>query len=247
MTANHRPLEEGDIELIERIRATPCLYDSKNPDFRLVYKKEQQWQTVAEGLDMSHWEARKRWTVLRDRYARELKQLLLHPDSMEYGKNEFFHRMDFLRNFVKKRSVRKKCYSSSHSDDTVKNPLGEEGEEDELDSIRPIKIFKVDGSVSNSFESDDNHDQQHHSTSLHGQPSLQQIHKTYIIDDSQDSTTTGRYSYIEQETTDIIGHEHEADSSQHLGEQEYHEYVEGNLKKVGRGRVIDILIVRNGF
>lgn len=215
MTANHRPLEEGDIELIERIRASPCLYDIKNPDFRLVYKKEQQWQTIAEGLAMSHWEARKRWTVLRDRYARELKQLLLHPDSMQYGKNEFFHRMDFLRSHVKKRSLRKRCYNSLSN---VKTRTQLKEEDDEESMVRPIKIFKVDSNFS-SFNSNERVNQQQR--------------KSYIIDDSQDSTTTGRFTYIEQEDNDIIEPDHEGDSSQQLedhcvAEQEYNNFVEGN-------------------
>lgn len=106
MTANHRALDEADIRLIEQVQGTPGLYDSRSPDFRLANKKEQQWDQVAEMLGMTQWEARKRWTCLRDRYVRELKQMVLHPGRSKYGRNDFFRRMDFLRAFVKKRKQR---------------------------------------------------------------------------------------------------------------------------------------------
>ncbi|XP_037812106.1 transcription factor Adf-1 [Lucilia sericata] len=197
MTSNHRPLEEGDIELIDRVRASPCLYNTKDPNFRLIYKKEQEWQAVADGLAMTHWEARKRWTVLRDRYARELKQLILHPDSTEYGKNDFFLRMDFIRNYVKKREVKRK-----------------------RDKARPVKLYKVESDGSN-YETDYNQ--------------MSQTEKSYIIDDSQDGSSTGKYSYVEQLSQDHMEvapeHQHaneiqEEEPDEHCGEQEYHDYVE---------------------
>ncbi|XP_005175564.2 uncharacterized protein LOC101901168 isoform X1 [Musca domestica] len=109
MTANHRPrpLDEIDIDLIESIKLSPCLYDNRHPDFRLVYKKDLQWSRVGANVGMSSLEARKRWTVLRDRYARELKQMNLNPKDKSFAKNDFFCRMDFLRRFIKKRQVRK--------------------------------------------------------------------------------------------------------------------------------------------
>ncbi|XP_023306512.2 uncharacterized protein LOC111688260 [Lucilia cuprina] len=210
MTSNHRPLEEGDIELIDRVRASPCLYNTKDPNFRLIYKKEQEWQAVADGLAMTHWEARKRWTVLRDRYARELKQLILHPDSTEYGKNDFFLRMDFIRNYVKKREVkRKRCNSQG-----VKPK--------ETDKARPVKLYKAESDGSN-YETD----------------YMSQTEKNYILDDSQDASSTGKYSYVEQlsqndmEVNEEVPSEHqqanqiqEEEQEEHCGEQEYHDYVE---------------------
>ncbi|KAM7344987.1 hinge1 [Cochliomyia hominivorax] len=206
MTANHRPLEECDIELIDRVRASPCLYNTKDPNFRLVHKKEEEWQAIADSLVMSPWEARKRWTVLRDRYARELKQLILHPESTEYGKNDFFLRMDFIRNFVKKREVRRKRYNSR----------GIEIKED--DKPRPVKMYKVGSEASNS-ETDETHN-------------TMQKQKTYIIDDSQDSST-GKFSYVEQLSQGPNGHAEEGEQNVSVnpmedqgGEQEYHDYVE---------------------
>ncbi|XP_065369550.1 uncharacterized protein hng1 [Calliphora vicina] len=201
MTSNHRPLEEGDIELIDRVRASPCLYDTKDPNFRLIYKKEQEWQAVADGLAMSHWEARKRWTVLRDRYARELKQLIMHPDSTEYGNNDFFLRMNFIRNYVKKREVkRKRCNSQGVQIKDEEKP-------------RPIKLYKFD-SDGNNFESDDNQ-------------LSQTTEKSYIIDDSQ-VLTTGKFSYVEQLSQDHIEEQPENlnQIEEHCGEHEYHDYVE---------------------
>lgn len=203
MTANHRPLEEGDIELIDRVRATPCLYDTKDPNFRFVYKKEHEWQSIAEGLDMTHWEARKRWTVLRDRYARELKQLILHPDSTEYGKNDFFLRMDFIRSFVKKREAKRKRGSSRG--EGIKNE----------EKPRPIKLYKVKCNNSSSFESDGNDTSQHE--------------KSYITDDSQDLSNR-KYSYIEhisQESVEQRSHHEVVDIDEQEDEQDYHDYVEG--------------------
>lgn len=209
MTANHRPLEEGDIELIDRVRASPCLYDTKDPNFRLVYKKEEEWQTIADSLAMSPWEARKRWTVLRDRYARELKQLLLHPESTEYGKNDFFLRMDFIRNFVKKREVKRKRNNSENAE-KIRN-----------EKPRHIKIYKVTGAAETSNSETD---EKHFPGPI--------AHKTYVIDDSQDSSI-GKYSYMEQISQEPPEHGvQQHDDTSHLEEQtgeqdEYNDYVEG--------------------
>ncbi|KAH8279430.1 hypothetical protein KR026_009574 [Drosophila bipectinata] len=106
MSSNHRPLDESDILLIRTIRDTPSLYDPQLPSFRLSQRKEEDWAKVAEVLNISIMDARRRWTCLRDRYSRELKQKRLHP-SGEFGHNDFFRKMDFLRSFVRKRRERR--------------------------------------------------------------------------------------------------------------------------------------------
>lgn len=182
MTANHRPMEEGDIELIDRVRATPCLYDTKDPNFRLVYKKEQEWQAIAEGLAMTHWEARKRWTVLRDRYARELKQLILHPDSTEYGKNDFFLRMDFIRGFVKKRDVkRKRCKESRKKE-----------------KPRPMKLFKVDCDAS-SIDSDNQISVSGKSYIIDNSQDLSSGKYSYVEQLSQDPIEQEEHQHVEEQ------------------------------------------------
>ncbi|XP_075167792.1 hinge1 [Haematobia irritans] len=108
MAINHRPLDELDAQLIELIKSSPCIYDPQNIDFRFVQKKDLQWVKVSQALDMSDADARKRWTILRDRYSRELKLMSLHPRSQDLGRSEFFHKMDFLRRFVKRRRSRSK-------------------------------------------------------------------------------------------------------------------------------------------
>ncbi|XP_011192365.1 uncharacterized protein Adf1_51 [Zeugodacus cucurbitae] len=104
----HRALEDSDMALIERVKTTPSLYDPRNLDFRLAYRKEQEWEVVGTMIGMTATEARRRWTCLRDRYSRELKQLRLHPDKNEYGNSPFFRQMDFLRKFVRKRRNRRR-------------------------------------------------------------------------------------------------------------------------------------------
>ncbi|EDW60999.1 uncharacterized protein hng1 [Drosophila virilis] len=111
MSAHHRPLDDSDVALIHTIRSTPSLYDHRHGDFRLSQRKEEDWAKVAETLNISSPDARRRWTCLRDRYSRELKQMRLHPNS-EFGHNDFFRQMDFLREFVRKRRER------SRRDDT---------------------------------------------------------------------------------------------------------------------------------
>lgn len=106
MSSNHRPLDESDILLIRTIRETPSLYDPQLPSFRLSQRKEEDWAKVADVLNISTTDARRRWTCLRDRYSRELKQKRLHP-SGEFGHNDFFRKMDFLRDFVRKRRERR--------------------------------------------------------------------------------------------------------------------------------------------
>ncbi|XP_020713516.1 uncharacterized protein LOC101461013 isoform X2 [Ceratitis capitata] len=104
----HRALEDSDLALISRVKVTPSLYDPRNPDFRLAYRKEQEWEIVGSMVGMTASEARRRWTCLRDRYSRELKQLRLHPEKNEYGNNPFFRQMDFLRRYVRKRRNRRR-------------------------------------------------------------------------------------------------------------------------------------------
>ncbi|XP_016958829.1 uncharacterized protein LOC108030447 [Drosophila biarmipes] len=106
MSYNHRPLDDSDILLIQTIRETPSLYDTQLPTFRLSQRKEEDWARVADVLNISITDARRRWTCLRDRYSRELKQKRLHP-SGEFGRNDFFRKMDFLRSFVRKRRERR--------------------------------------------------------------------------------------------------------------------------------------------
>ncbi|XP_039481113.1 uncharacterized protein LOC120445057 isoform X1 [Drosophila santomea] len=106
MSSNHRPLDDSDILLIQTIRDTPSLYDPQLPSFRLSQRKEEDWAKVADLLNISISDARRRWTCLRDRYSRELKQKRLHP-SGEFGHNDFFRKMDFLREFVRKRRERR--------------------------------------------------------------------------------------------------------------------------------------------
>ncbi|XP_016990453.1 uncharacterized protein LOC108052553 [Drosophila rhopaloa] len=106
MSSNHRPLDDSDILLIQTIRETPSLYDPQLPSFRLSQRKEEDWARVADVLNISTMDARRRWTCLRDRYSRELKQKRLHP-SGEFGHNDFFRKMDFLRDFVRKRRERR--------------------------------------------------------------------------------------------------------------------------------------------
>ncbi|EDW09973.1 uncharacterized protein LOC6580178 [Drosophila mojavensis] len=118
MSAHHRPLDESDVMLIRTIRSTPSLYDHRHGDFRLSQRKEEDWAKVAKTLNISSPDARRRWTCLRDRYSRELKQMRLHPSS-EFGRNEFFRQMDFLREFVRKRRERRR----REDDDTPTNWL----------------------------------------------------------------------------------------------------------------------------
>ncbi|KAH8299603.1 hypothetical protein KR044_003437 [Drosophila immigrans] len=128
MSAHHRPLDESDVQLIRTIRSTPSLYDHRHGDFRLSQRKEEDWAKVAEALNISSPDARRRWTCLRDRYSRELKQMRLHPTS-EFGRNEFFRQMDFLREFVRKRRER------SRRDDTPTSWLKTE--------VRATKLMKL--------------------------------------------------------------------------------------------------------
>ncbi|XP_030375121.1 uncharacterized protein LOC115624537 [Scaptodrosophila lebanonensis] len=129
MSASHKPLEENDITLINKVQETPSLYDHRHADFRM-HRKEEEWSRVANSLNISVADAKRRWTCLRDRYSRELKQMRLHPSS-EFGRNDFFRQMDFLREFVRKRRERSRhentpmswLKSETHSQRLVKAQL----------------------------------------------------------------------------------------------------------------------------
>lgn len=155
MSAHHRPLDESDVLLIRTIRSTPSLYDHRHGDFRLSQRKEEDWAKVAEALNISSPDARRRWTCLRDRYSRELKQMRLHPAS-EFGRNEFFRQMDFLREFVRKRRER------NRRDDTPTSWLKAEVRASKLLKTRPEPEPLIEQDLDESqvydFECDHNYD-----------------------------------------------------------------------------------------
>ena len=41
---------EQDEQLIELVKAYPCLYDTKSADFKIVLKKENAWKAIANAL-----------------------------------------------------------------------------------------------------------------------------------------------------------------------------------------------------
>ena len=41
---------EQDEQLIELVKAYPCLYDTKSADFKIVLKKENAWKAIASVL-----------------------------------------------------------------------------------------------------------------------------------------------------------------------------------------------------
>lgn len=174
MTAYHRPLDESDIRLIEQVQRAPCLYDSRNPDFRLANKKEQQWDQVAELLGMTQWEARKRWTCLRDRYVRELKQTVLHPGRNKFGKSSFFQQMDFLRAYVKKRKQRHNSKGNS------------------LSSKNCLKYMEFITTTMNNFE--ENTEPTNFESHCHQHPVMSPI-QTIDSTDSERSTDT-KFPYL---------------------------------------------------
>ncbi|KAL5287449.1 hypothetical protein ACFFRR_008385 [Megaselia abdita] len=96
---------ESDIELIKAIKQNPALYDPSNRDFKYMMRKEEIWQDVANYLGITVADLKRRWTCLRDKYTRELKQRRL--EILKTEPSTFFGTMDFLRQFVRKRSERK--------------------------------------------------------------------------------------------------------------------------------------------
>lgn len=92
---------ESDIELIKAIKQNPALYDPSNRDFKYMLRKEEIWTEVATYLGITVNDLKRRWTCLRDKYTRELKQRRL--DLLKTEPTPFFDSMDFLRQYVRKR------------------------------------------------------------------------------------------------------------------------------------------------
>lgn len=212
MTANHRALDESDIRLIEQVQGTPGLYDSRSPDFRLANKKEQQWDQVAEMLGMTQWEARKRWTCLRDRYVRELKQMIIHPGRSKYGRNDFFRRMDFLRAFVKKRKQR---HNNNGNKNHLNNSASKNGPGPKfIESITPtINEFEENLEPTDTTGVHNRH---------HLQPPSSMVSPVHVID-STDSERS-----IDRKFPYISTHHHVENS---LETDHYSEYMNGNQHK----------------
>lgn len=101
--STNRCMDASDIALVLKVKETPSLYDPLNPDFKFAFRKEQIWNNVSSYLGISANDARRRWTCLRDRYSRELKQRRMNPQKIDFGPDEFFNTMDFLRRFVRRR------------------------------------------------------------------------------------------------------------------------------------------------
>ncbi|XP_055905886.1 transcription factor Adf-1 [Eupeodes corollae] len=98
-------MDPSDLELVRGVRATPALFDNTNSDFKFAYRKEKIWVELSEYLGINMNDARRRWTCLRDRYTRELKNRRLNPN-IDYPQDEFYKEMDFLRPYVRKRKER---------------------------------------------------------------------------------------------------------------------------------------------
>lgn len=92
---------DSDIELVKAIKQNAALYDPSHPDFKYTMRKEEIWQEVATYLGITSLDLKRRWTCLRDKYTRELKQR--REEILRTEPSPFFNSMEFLRPFVRKR------------------------------------------------------------------------------------------------------------------------------------------------
>lgn len=119
-------MDPSDLELVRGVRATPALFDPTNSDFKFAYRKEKIWIELSQYLGINMNDARRRWTCLRDKYTRELKSRRLNPN-LEYGHDEFFKEMDFLRPYVRKRKQRSSIVCKIKSDSSWDGKLEKYG------------------------------------------------------------------------------------------------------------------------
>ena len=110
---------EFDESLISAVKDYPCLYNIRISDFKVTWKKENAWKEISRHLNtpgMNVWLVimfinyfivdviTKRWKVLHERYTKEHKKMPTGTGANEASKDwEFYHMMDYLKDFVKHR------------------------------------------------------------------------------------------------------------------------------------------------
>uniref|UniRef100_A0A0A1WTN1 Transcription factor Adf-1 n=1 Tax=Zeugodacus cucurbitae TaxID=28588 RepID=A0A0A1WTN1_ZEUCU len=93
-----------DVRLIELVENHEIIYNKHGAVFQGTENKRDSWIKIAEDMGMTAEECIKRWTCLRERYTRELKQVETNPNFVVGW--PLFGPLSFLRKFIKQRPAR---------------------------------------------------------------------------------------------------------------------------------------------
>ncbi|KAG5674872.1 hypothetical protein PVAND_004817 [Polypedilum vanderplanki] len=155
-----------ELELIQQVRIRPLLYDKNVKDYRKPGVSDVAWQAVADSLNTSVSNCKKRWKSLRDTFIKYYRiEMLQKSDSNRKRKQWiFFKDLSFLMPHVELYRLDDTSKLDEHANDSVSNYLKEDyiddkqyyfnaGDEDNSEVTYQIKI---------SDEYDENETEEHY-------------------------------------------------------------------------------------
>ncbi|XP_039276093.1 transcription factor Adf-1-like [Nilaparvata lugens] len=120
--------DEDCENLIELIRQHPPLYNAQLDSYRDEHLKDNIWKSIAESINKTDSECRKKWKLIRDsynRYKRKQKQSTGSAAPAKNSKWQFYERLRFLENTPSERqsctSVEQEQQSSASVEKEVTN------------------------------------------------------------------------------------------------------------------------------
>ncbi|KAJ8728928.1 hypothetical protein PYW07_006624 [Mythimna separata] len=129
--------DEACETLIELIRQHPPIYDARLDSYRNENLKDNIWMSIAESINKTDSECRKKWKLIRDSYNRYKRKQKSSTGSAAPAKNskwQFYERLRFLENTSSERpsstSVDQEQQSSTSVVQEVTNTSSEVGHED---------------------------------------------------------------------------------------------------------------------
>ncbi|KYQ52422.1 Transcription factor Adf-1 [Trachymyrmex zeteki] len=101
--------------LIDCVRGYPHLYNHQDKNFKNNLMKENSWKEIASVMKMSVSECQVQWTRLRDKFAREKRQMELETRSGSGASCRItfalYETMLFLEKHIKRRQYVCLCYN----------------------------------------------------------------------------------------------------------------------------------------
>ncbi|XP_022190688.1 uncharacterized protein LOC111049004 [Nilaparvata lugens] len=96
---NYSQKRINSLQLIELVRQNDILYNFKHPEFHDYGQKETIWAGIDARLSQQDGESKRKWTMLRDAYRRNLRNRRDNPNRKPF---KFSRQMAFIRpHFVK--------------------------------------------------------------------------------------------------------------------------------------------------
>ncbi|CAD7084045.1 unnamed protein product [Hermetia illucens] len=102
--------------LIRLVRKNPALWDNHSESYKKLPLKHRIWKKIASKLKCDVDAVKRRWKILRDRYAREHRKLAQIPENSSYEPWELYEEMLFLKDTLKPRIIYETLDNSMQKD-----------------------------------------------------------------------------------------------------------------------------------